>query len=191
VIVLAVPWYLRFALSYRDVEGLLTERGVQVDHTTIYRWVLRFTPLLAEAARPSRHAVGDRWQVDETYVKRQGRGPVALRLPRDRPVRPGHRRVVSRQRDTKAARRFFQRAIGSTKVTPAEVTTDLAAPVARRPANLDERRPGPLLPPPFQRSQADLQRSSELLLGQEFLAHVPLGGRPAEFSLAVAGLVTK
>jgi transposase, IS6 family len=69
VIVLAVRWYLRFALSYRDVEELLTERGIQVDHVTIYRWVLRFTPLLAEAARPCRHAVGDRWQVDETYVK--------------------------------------------------------------------------------------------------------------------------
>ena len=73
VIVLAVRWYLRFGLSYRDVEELLTERGVEVDHVTIYRWVLRFTPLLAEAARPCRHAVGDRWQVDETYVKVAGR----------------------------------------------------------------------------------------------------------------------
>jgi hypothetical protein len=73
VIVLAVCWYLRFALSYRDVEELLTERGVQVDHVTVYRWVLRFAPLLAKAARPCRHAVGDRWQVDETYVKVAGR----------------------------------------------------------------------------------------------------------------------
>jgi hypothetical protein len=52
VILLAVRWYLRFALSYRDVEELLTERGIQVDHVTVYRWVLRFTPLLAEA-RPA------------------------------------------------------------------------------------------------------------------------------------------
>jgi hypothetical protein len=66
VIVIAVRWYLRYALSYRDVEELMVERGVQVDHVTIYRWVLRFTPLLADAARPCRHAVGDRWQVDET-----------------------------------------------------------------------------------------------------------------------------
>jgi transposase, IS6 family len=66
VIVLAVRWYLRFALSYRDVEELLADRGIDVDHVTIYRWVQRFTPLLAEAARPCRHAVGDRWQVDET-----------------------------------------------------------------------------------------------------------------------------
>jgi hypothetical protein len=44
VIVLAVRWYLRFGLSYRDVEGLLTERGIKVDHVTVYRWVQRFTP---------------------------------------------------------------------------------------------------------------------------------------------------
>jgi DDE domain len=73
VIVVAVRWYLRFGLSYRDIEELLAERGVEVDHVTVYRWVLRFTPLLAEAARPCRHAVGDRWQVDETYVKVAGR----------------------------------------------------------------------------------------------------------------------
>src|SRR6266516_7721396 len=73
IIVLAVRWYLRFGLSYRDVEELLTERGVEVDHVSVYRWVLRFTPLLADAARPCRHAVGDRWWVDETYVKVAGR----------------------------------------------------------------------------------------------------------------------
>ena len=50
VIVLAVCGYLRFGLSYRDVEELLAERGIQVDHVTIYRWVQRFTPLLADAA---------------------------------------------------------------------------------------------------------------------------------------------
>ena len=53
-------------LSYRDVEVLLTERGIQVDHVSIYRWVQRFTPLLADAARPCRHMVGARWWVDET-----------------------------------------------------------------------------------------------------------------------------
>ena len=58
VIVIAVRWYLRFGLSYRDVEELLAERGIEVDHVTIYRWVRRFTRLLAEAARPCRHAVG-------------------------------------------------------------------------------------------------------------------------------------
>jgi transposase-like protein len=72
VIVVAVRWYLRFNLSYRDVEELLVERGVEVDHVTVYRWVQRFTPLLADAARFCRHSPGDRWHVDETYVKING-----------------------------------------------------------------------------------------------------------------------
>ena len=72
VIMLAVRWYLRYGLSYRDVEELLAERGIAVDHVTIYRWVQRFTPELIDAARPSRHVAGDRWFVDETYLKVAG-----------------------------------------------------------------------------------------------------------------------
>jgi transposase-like protein len=66
-VIAVVRWYLRFGLSYRDVEELLAERGIEVDHVTVFRWVQRFTPQLAEAARPCRHVIGDRWQVDETY----------------------------------------------------------------------------------------------------------------------------
>ena len=69
---LAVRWYLRFGLSYRDLEELLAERGIDVDHVTLFRWVQRFTPLLINGARPCRHAVGSRWFVDETYVKVAG-----------------------------------------------------------------------------------------------------------------------
>jgi transposase-like protein len=128
VIVLAVCWYLRFGLSYRDVEELLVERGVEVDHVTIYRWVLRFTPLLADAARPCRHAVGDRWQVDETYVKVAGQWRYVYRA-----IDQFGQVIdvfVSRGRDARAARRFFQHAIGATKVRPIEVTTD-KAPIYR------------------------------------------------------------
>jgi transposase-like protein len=136
VIVLAVRWYLRFPLSYRDIEELLTERGIQVDHVTIYRWVLRFTPLLAEAARPCRHAVGDRWWVDETYVKVAGRWRYVYRA-----IDQFGQVIdvfVSARRDAKAARRFFDQAISATKVTPIEVTTD-QAPV--NPAVLGELLP--------------------------------------------------
>jgi transposase-like protein len=125
VIVLAVRWYLRFGLSYRDVEELLTERGVEVDHVTVYRWVLRFTPLLAETARPCRHAVGDRWFVDETYVKVAGQWRYVYRA-----IDQFGQVVdvfVSARRDASAARRFFDQAVGTTKVTPAEVVTDRAA----------------------------------------------------------------
>jgi hypothetical protein len=107
VIVLAVRWYLRVALSYRDVEELLAERGVEVDHVTIYRWVQRFTPLLAEAARPCRHAVGQRWFVDETDVKVSGRwryvyrrppgtGPIGMPTTESRPTTAGCKRGLAR-----------------------------------------------------------------------------------------------
>jgi transposase-like protein len=136
MIVVAVRWYLRFGLSYRDVEELLTERGVKVDHVTVYRWVQRFTPLLAEVARPCRHHVGDRWQVDETHVKVAGRWRYVYRaIDQFGQVIDV---LVSSQRDAKAARRFFEQAMGTTKVTPVEVVTDKAAiyPIA-----LDELLP--------------------------------------------------
>ena len=124
VIVVAVRWYLRFGLSYRDIEELVAERGVEVDHVTVYRWVQRFTPLLAEAARPCRHAVGDRWQVDETYMKVAGQWRYVYRA-----IDQFGQVIdvfVSSQRDAKAARRFFEQAISTTKVTPVEVVTDHA-----------------------------------------------------------------
>jgi transposase-like protein len=79
VIVVAVRWYLRYGLSYRDVEELLVERGVEVDHVTVYRWVQRFTPLLADAAR-FRPAFARRPLVCRRDL-RQGQRRVALRVP--------------------------------------------------------------------------------------------------------------
>jgi transposase-like protein len=124
VIVLAVRWYPRFALSHRDIEELLAERGIDVDHVTVSRWVQRFTPLLAEAARPCRLGVGDRGQVDETYVKVAGRWRNVYRAIDQ------FGQVIdvfmSTRRDAAAARRCFTRAIRTTKVTPIEVVTDRA-----------------------------------------------------------------
>ena len=136
VIVVAVRWYLRYGLSYRDVEELLAERGMEVDHVTSYRWVQRFTPLLAEAARPCRHAVGNRCHADETYVKVAGQWRYVYRA-----VDQFGQVVdvfVSPRREARAARRFFQRAIGTTKITPVEVVTD-HAPVY--PGVLEELAP--------------------------------------------------
>ena len=128
VITLAVRWYLRYGLSYRDVEELLAERGVAVDHVTVYRWVQRFTPLFADAARPLRHACGDRWFVDETYVKVAGRWRYLYRAVDQ------YGQVIdvllSEQRDTAAARRFFTRALAH-GAAPVEVTTDKAGPYIR------------------------------------------------------------
>jgi transposase, IS6 family len=123
VIVLAVRWYLRFGLSYRDVEELLAERGIEVDHVTVYRWVQLFTPLLADAARPCRHSVGDRWHVDETYVKVAGRWRYVYRaIDQYGQIIDVY---VSARRDTQAARRFFTTAIRD-HGEPAEVVTDRA-----------------------------------------------------------------
>jgi transposase-like protein len=136
VIVLSVRWYLRFGLSSRDVEELLTERGVEVDHVTVYRWVQRFTPLLADAARPCRHSVGNRWQVDETSVKVAGHWRYVYRAVDQ--FGQVIDVLVSAHRDAMAAHRFFEQAISATKVTPMEVTTDQAPAY---PAVLDDLLP--------------------------------------------------
>jgi transposase-like protein len=136
VIVVAVRWYLRFNLSYRDVEELLLERGVEVDHVTVFRWVQRFTPLLVDAARFTRHAPGDRWFVDETYVKVNGVWRYVYRaIDQYGQVIDV---LVSARRDAETARRFFHRALTVLKAIPAEVITD-AAPVY--PAVLDKLVP--------------------------------------------------
>jgi len=125
VIVVAVRWYLRFNLSYRDIEELLAERGVEVDHVSVFRWVHRFAPLLVDAARFARHAPGDRWFVDETYLKVGGRWRYVYRAVDQ------YGQVidvlVSTRRDAEAARRFFTRALATLKVVPAEAVTDAAA----------------------------------------------------------------
>jgi IS6 family transposase len=111
VIAVAVRWYLRYGLSYRDVEELLAERGVTVDHVSVYRWVQRFTPEFNEAARPARRAPGNRWFVDETYVKISGRWTYLYRAVDQ------HGQVIdvllSEHRDIAAARGFFAQALGA------------------------------------------------------------------------------
>jgi len=138
VISVAVRWYLRYGLSYRNVEELLAERGVDVDHVTIYQWVQRFTPEFVEAARTCRHVPGDHWFVDETYVKVNRRWTYLYRAIDQ------HGQVIhvwlSIRRDLTAARAFFHRAL-ATGVVPVEVTTD-RAPVY--PRVLDELVPAAL-----------------------------------------------
>src|SRR5688572_7054958 len=72
VITCAVGWYLRFSLSYRDVEELLTERGVPADHTTIWRWVQRYAPELHKRCRRELKPTNGSWRVDETYIRVKG-----------------------------------------------------------------------------------------------------------------------
>jgi transposase-like protein len=144
VITLAVRWYLRFGLSYRDVEELLAERGIEVDHVTIYRWVQHFTPEFAEAARARQHLVGDRWHVDETYLKVGGTWRYLFRA-----IDQSGQVIdvfLSPRRNREAARRLFVQAISRTRVSPTEVTTDRYRVY---PRVLDE-----LLPTAFHRTEA-------------------------------------
>jgi transposase, IS6 family len=136
VILLAVRWYLRFGLSYRDLEELLAERAVDVDHVTLYRWVQRFTPQLVDAARPSRHSGGDRWFVDETYVKVSGEWRYLYRAVDQ--FGQVIDVMLSQRRDALAARRFFDGVLVCA-ARPIEVTTDRAATY---PAVLDQLLPG-------------------------------------------------
>ena len=128
MILLAVCWYLRYELSYRDIAELLVERGIEVDHVTIYRWVYRFTLLLIEVARSCRHGVGDRWFVEETYVKVAGVWRYVCRAVDQ------HGQVIDvcvlKRRNLYAARHFFATVLVA-HGRPAEVTTDLAAPLLR------------------------------------------------------------
>jgi transposase-like protein len=131
-ITVAMRWYLRYGRSYRDVKEPLAERGVEV-HVAVYRWVQRFTSLLADAARFARHSPGDRWFVDETYVKVNG----VWRTSTGPSTSAGRSSTcLSRSAgDADGARHFFHRALTTLKVTPTEVVTD-AAPVY--PRLLDE-----------------------------------------------------
>ena len=72
VILLCVGWYLRYALSYRDLAEMMQERGLSLDHSTIWRWVQTYAPELEKRLKPHLKASTDSWRVDETYIKVRG-----------------------------------------------------------------------------------------------------------------------
>ena len=108
-ILMAVRWYVAYKLSYRDIEELLAERGVQVDHATIHRWVCEYAPQLEVAFRRRKRPVADSWRMDETYVKVKGEWQYLYRAV----DKYGNiiDFMLSKKRDELAARRFFHKAI--------------------------------------------------------------------------------
>ena len=72
IIILCVRWYLRYSLSYRDLKEMMAERGVALDHVTIWRWVQHYAPLLNQRLRPELRRPTASWRVDETYIKVAG-----------------------------------------------------------------------------------------------------------------------
>ncbi len=112
IILLRVRWYLRYSLSYRDLEEMMRERGLQVDHTTIYRWVQHYAPELDKRSRPHLKACNDSWRVDETYIKVRKTWMYLYRAVDS----DGNTLefLLSPTRDTEAAKRFFMKALHAT-----------------------------------------------------------------------------
>jgi IS6 family transposase len=112
IILLCVRWYLRYSLSYRDLEEMMAERGLSVDHTTIYRWVQQYAPELEKRCRPHLKATTDSWKVDETYIKVRKTWMYLYRAVDSQGNTLEF--LLSPTRDAEAAKRFFVKALHST-----------------------------------------------------------------------------
>jgi IS6 family transposase len=121
IILLCVRWYLRYSLSYRDLEEMMRERGLHVDHTTIYRWVQRYAPELEKRCRPHLKATTDSWRVDEMYVKVKKMWMYLYRAV------DSHGNtlefLLSPTRDAEAAKRFFAKTLAAPHTTTPRVIT--------------------------------------------------------------------
>ncbi|MFW7382051.1 MAG: IS6 family transposase [Oligoflexus sp.] len=111
IIMLNVRWYLNYKLSYRDLKEMDAERGLEVDHTTIYRWVINFTPELEKIVRLLKRSAGKSWRLDETYIKVKGQWKYLYRAV----DREGNTvdYLLTAKRDRKAAKHFICKAIKS------------------------------------------------------------------------------
>ena len=109
VILQAVYFKFRFSLSYRDIEELLSARGVKVDHATIQRWVFKFSPLVEKTFRKRKKPVGNSWRMDETYIKVKGEWMYLYRAVDKQGNTIDF--LLTKRRNTFAAHRFLIRAI--------------------------------------------------------------------------------
>ena len=123
VILWAVRWYLMFPVSYRDLALMLQDRGVVVDHTTIFRWVQAYAAELEKRIRPHLRPTNGSWRVDETYIRVKGRWTYLYRAV------DSHGQTIdfllSVKRDATAAKRFFRKALAQPHtVNPRTITVD-------------------------------------------------------------------
>src|SRR5262244_2256125 len=124
IILMGVRWYVAYPLSYRHVDELLEERGVPIDHATIQRWVVKYSPLLEEAFHRRKRSVWVSWRMDETYIKVKGQWRYLYRAV------DKHGQTIdfllTEQRDEEAALRFLKKAIRRHGV-PEKITIDGSA----------------------------------------------------------------
>src|SRR5215471_15500626 len=121
---MGVRWYLAYPLSYRHVEELMEERGVPVDHATIQRWVVKYSPQLEEAFHRRKRSVGVSWRMDETYIKVKGAWYYLYRAV-DK-IGQTIDFLLTKHRDERAAKRFLTKAMRRHGV-PEKITIDWSA----------------------------------------------------------------
>lgn len=123
IILVCVRWYLRYALSYRDLEEMMRERGLSLDHTTIYRWVQRYAPELEKRCRPHLRQTTDSYRVDEAYIKIKGRWYYLYRAIDSTGQTIDF--LLSAKRDARAAKRFFRQMLkGAPDQSPRVINVD-------------------------------------------------------------------
>jgi len=111
IILLNVRWYLKYALSYKNLEEIMAERGIKVDHTTIMRWVHEYSPEIEKKVRRYLKPTNDSWRMDETYIRVKGEWKYLYRA-----VDSDGNTIdfmLSAKRDRKAAKRFLKKALDS------------------------------------------------------------------------------
>ena len=140
VIVLCVRWYLRYPLSYRNLEEMMAERGLAVDHSTVARWVLTYAPILNERIRSEMRHPNRSWRVDETYVRVAGQWTYLYRA-----IDSAGNTIdflLSPKRDLIAAKGFLQLALCRVAERPRVINVD--GHPAYRPAVEELKRSGHL-----------------------------------------------
>ena len=142
IILLNVRWYLRYSLSYRDLEEMMLERGLNVDHTTIFRWVQAYSPEMDKRCRPYLSPTNDSWRVDETYIKIKGVWKYLYRAVDSEGNTLDF--MLSAKRDAKAAKRFLKKVLNASHtIDPRVITVDKNAAY---PPAIDELKQDEALP---------------------------------------------
>ncbi len=154
LILQAVSWYLRYPLSYRDIEELFLERGLEVDHSTLNRWVLAYAPLIERRLRSFRKPHCGSIRVDETYIKVRGQWRYLYRAIDKVDF------LLTAKRDLEAAKRFFRKMLQDQPLlSPDRIGTDAAGPYP--PAIREARKAGFLARAPLHYVTKHLQQRIE------------------------------
>ena len=121
IVLWGVRWYVAYPISYRQLEEMMEERGVEVDHSTVNRWVLKYVPLLEQAFHRRKRPVGVSWRLDETYVRIKGKWKYLYRAVDKAGDTVDF--LLTAKRDRRAALRFLRKAIAR-QGAPEKITID-------------------------------------------------------------------